>query len=246
LKAFILRIAAAGALAAATTLAHYTWVSPVDLPLEIGKTSSLRINHGHKFPQSEEAIDPRRVEFFVLAPSGERVKLDPAVSGTAVTASYSAKEKGLHRIVLIQDRGIVSRTPKGVQPGGRDKHPDAIQAYRTLRSAIAYARTAKAPVVGAQPAGLEFELAGRYANGAWQLQLMKQGKPVADAPIEVFLAGATQAASAGRTASNGSLTYRLPADSKGPAIFSAEIKQPPPAGAQYDTVNYSTSLYVSW
>jgi hypothetical protein len=206
----------------------------------------VRISHGHKFPQSEEAINVREVEFFVLAPSGERVRLEPAVSKTAIAASYSVKEEGLHRIVLLQDRGVISRTPKGVQAGGRDKHPDATQAYRTLRSAVAYAATSKASSLSGKPAGLEFELAGEYSNGAWQLVLMNHGKPVPEAPIEVFLTGATQAASAGRTDPNGRLTYRLPAGAKAPAMFSVEMKGKPPSGARYDSVNYATSLYVSW
>jgi hypothetical protein len=60
------------------------------------------------------------------------------------------------------------------------------------------------------------------------------------------MAGAAEASAAGRTGPNGSLTYRPPAGAKGPAMFSAEVKQAPPAGAKYDAVNYSTSLYVSW
>jgi uncharacterized GH25 family protein len=245
-KTFPFGIAVIGMLAAGTILAHYTWVAPVEAPMEIGKTSTVRISHGHKFPNSEEPINAGQVELFVLSPSGARVKLDPAALATVVTAKYAAKEAGLHRIVMLQDRGVASRTPKGVQQGGRDKHPDAIQAYRTFRSAVAYATTAKSAVAGAQPAGLEFELAGQYSNGAWQLQLMKQGKPVPDVPIEVFMAGAAEASAAGRTGPNGSLTYRPPAGAKGPAMFSAEVKQAPPAGAKYDAVNYSTSLYVSW
>jgi hypothetical protein len=94
--------------------------------------------------------------------------------------------------------------------------------------------------------GLEFELTGDYADGAWQLHLMKQGKPVPEAAIEVFLVGAPQAAAAGKTGPDGRLTYRPPAGAKGPAMFSAQVKEPPPAGAKYDSVNYATSLYVSW
>src|SRR5262245_10234480 len=90
------RIVSTGVLAAATVVAHYTWISPVEVPLEVGKTATIRISHGHKFPQSEEAIDPSQVEAFVLAPSGARVKLQPAVSAAAVTASYAVKEAGLH------------------------------------------------------------------------------------------------------------------------------------------------------
>jgi hypothetical protein len=226
-------------------LAHYTWVAPGELPLEVGKTSVVRISHGHKFPRSEEAIDPSRVDLFVLAPSGARVKLEPAVSGTAVTASYAVKEAGLHRMVLIQDRGVMSRTPKGLQPGGRDKHPDASQAYRTVRSAVSYARTSAAPTTSAAPAGLEFELVGEYSKGTWRLQLLKDGKAVPNIPVEVFVHD-TEPVSAGKTGPDGRVSYKPAPGTTGPAMFAAELKDRAPAGAQYDSVNYSTALFVTW
>lgn len=246
MKTFAARIVLAGSLAAFTALGHYTWVSPVQLPLEVGKTSAIRISHGHKFPQSEEAINANQVDLFVLLPSGARVKLEPAVSGTAVVANYAVKETGLHRIVLVQDRGVTSRTPKGLQLGGRDKHPDAIQASRMVRSAVAYAQTSKATSVQGKPANLPFELVGDYSDGTWKLQLLKEGKHLPATDIEVFLGGSVQAVSAGRTGSDGRLTYKRPQGAKGPAMFVAEIKDQPPAGAKYDFVNYSTSLYVNW
>jgi hypothetical protein len=238
------RTVSTGVLAAATALAHYTWVAPVDFPLQVGKTSVVRINHGHKFPHSEEAIGARQVEFFVLAPSGARVKLEPVVSRAAMTANYAVKEGGLHRIVMIQDRGVMSRTPKGLQPGGRDKHPDAAQAYRMLRSAVSYANTSKPATVSGKAVGLAFELVGAYSNGTWQLQLVKDGRAVPEVAVEAFLG--PHPVSLGKTGPDGRLAYKVPDGAKGPAMFTAELREPSPAGATYDAVNYSTSLYVSW
>lgn len=246
MKTSAARIVLTGSLAAITALGHYTWVSPVQLPLEVGKTSAIRISHGHKFPQSEEAINASQVDLFVLAPSGARMKLETAVSGTAVAANYAVKETGLHRIVLVQDRGITSRTPKGLQSGGRDKHSDAIEASRMVRSAVAYAPTSKVTAVHGKPAGLAFELVGDYSDGAWQLQLLKEGKGLPMADIEVFMGGSLHAVSAGKTGSDGRLTYKPPAGTKGPTMFISEMKDQARAGAKYDFVNYSTSLYVSW
>jgi len=227
-------------------LAHYTWVAPVAVPLEVGKTSTIRINHGHKFPRSEEAINATQVDLFVIEPSGARVKLKPVSSGTAVTAPYVPKAAGLHRIAFVQDRGVASRTPKGVKPGGRDINPDAIQAYRTVRTAVAYAGTSNSPAAGNKPIGLEFELTGEYSRGIWELRLTKQGKPAPGIPVEVFFAGQSKASEAGKTGSNGAITYRLPPGSKGPAMFSATVRDSATAGAKYDSINYETSLHVTW
>ncbi len=238
-------LGAAGALAA---LAHYTWIAPITLPLEVGKTTTVRIGHGHKFPQSEEAINWRQLELFVLTPSGARVKLEPAATASTVTASFTVKDAGPHRIAFVQDRGVSSRTPRGVKPGGRDKNPDATQSTRTFRTAVAYAGTDNnaAEMASAKPIGLEFELTGEWSGGAWQVRLLKQGKAVDGASVEVFLAGSGQAVEAGKTGSGGRLTYRPATGTQGAAMFSVMLKDAAPAGAMYDAVNYETSLYVSW
>ena len=242
----ILRISTVGAWAAITALAHYTWLAPVAAPLEVGKTATVRIGHGHKFPQSEEAINASQIDLFAIAPSGAKVKLEAAVDGNAVTAPYAVKEAGLHRIAFVQDRGVTSRTPRGVKAGGRDKNPDATQAYRTLRTAVAYCGASGIAATGGKPLGLEIELTGEMSGGAWKLRLMKQGQPAADAPIEVFLAGATRAVAAGKTGPDGRLGYQAPAGAKGPALFFVSLKDPAPAGAKYDSAQYETSLYVTW
>ncbi len=240
-----LRTAAAAPVLAAAALAHYTWVAPVTEPLAPGKTVTVRIGHGHKFPESEEAINARQVDLFVLAPSGARVKLAPAAAGPAVAAPFQVKEAGLHRIAFVQDRGVTSRTPGGVKPGGRDRNPSATQASRTLRTAVAYAGAPRGAPLDGQPVGLEFELTGTLANGAWTLRLLKQGRPAAGATVEVFPAGAAKAAEAGKTGAGGRLVYR-PAAGGGAALFSVALRDPAPKGAAYDFVNYETSLAVSW
>jgi uncharacterized GH25 family protein len=232
---------------AALAFAHYTWIAPATA-LEPGQTATVRIAHGHKFPASEEAVNAAQLDVFAVAPSGAKVKLQAAKAGTAVTASYAVKEAGLHRIAFVQDRGVNSRTPKGMRPGGRDRNPDATAAYRSLRTAVSYAMAGKGPGQGAQakPVGMEIELVGAYANGAWNLQLLKGGKPAAGVAVEVFLAGADKTAPAGTTDAAGKVSWRVPDGAAGPAMFAAEVRDAPPAGAKYDYVSYSTSLYVSW
>lgn len=230
-------------LAAACTLtlfAHYTWLAPADPAWQPGKTVTLRIGHGHKFPASEEAISVRNLELFVVAPSGARTPIPPKAQSGAVEGAFTVKEPGPHRAAFINDRGIVSRTPNGVRPGGRDKNPNAAQAYRTLRTGVAYL----GPAAPAKPLGLEIELTAAFANGVWEVTLLRQGKPVAGTEVEVFLAGAAKAVSAGKTGPDGKVAYK-PAG-KGAAMFFTEGKDPAPAGSHHDFMNYSTALYVSW
>ena len=92
-----------------------------------------------------------------------------------------------------------------------------------------------------KPAGLEFELVGEQVKGSWQVRLLRRGKPVADAPIAVLLAGAAETTPAGRTNAEGRISYK---PAKSPVLFTAEVKDPPPSGAKYDSINYTTSLYV--
>ncbi|MBL8221237.1 MAG: DUF4198 domain-containing protein [Bryobacterales bacterium] len=229
------------AFASAVALCHYTWVAPT-AALEVGTPSIIQISHGHKFPVSEEAINAAQVDVYVLAPSGAKTKLVATKAAGSVTAPFQAKEAGLHRIVMVQDRGITSRTPQGVKQGGRDRNPSATQASRTFRTAVSYAGAGKA----AKPVGVELELVGERTATGWQVQLLKNGKPAGGVAIEVFLPGAAKTAEAGRTGADGKLNWQTPAGSKGPALFSAMFKDPAPAGASYDAVNYETSLYVNW
>jgi hypothetical protein len=241
------RLLLTGAACGIAAWAHYTWIlTPDAAPLAVGQAATLQIGHGHHFPASEEAIHAGQLDLFVLTPSAARVKLAPAVSKSAVTASYTPREPGVYRIAMVQDRGIRSRTPQGVKPGGRDRNPNATQASRTLRTAVAYVSAGRGAVAAPPRVGLEAELTGELAQGVWRLRLWQLGKPRAGVSVEVFLAGTGKAADAGQTGPDGGLTYRLPAAAKGPALFSATWREPAPPGAPFDFVNYETSLTASW
>jgi uncharacterized GH25 family protein len=240
------RLLAPGLVCALTALAHYTWITPAGAGFEPGRTVTVSIGHGHAFPRSEEAVDAGQLEAFVLTPSGARVKLAPAVAGSAVSAVFEVKETGLHRIAFTQDRGVTSRTPGGVRPGGRERNPDAVQASRTLRTAVAYAVAGKGSRGDGKPVGLEFELAGEWLDGAWSLRLLSEGNPVAGAAVEAFHAGSAKPMEIGRTGSDGRLSFRPAAGSSGPALFAASLRARAPAGADYDFLNRETSLTVSW
>jgi uncharacterized GH25 family protein len=246
LEARPLRVLFLGTTCAIAALGHYTWISASPDLFEAGKKVAVQIAHGHLFPESEGAINASQVRVFVVAPSGAKTELKAVAAEKMVTAEFSVKESGFHRVVMVQDRGVNSRTPDGVKPGGRDQNPNATQAFRTFRTAVAYTRGAKPAAIAGKPLGLEFELTASLANGVWTVQVLKQGKPVADSAIELLLAGAEKPAELGKTGAGGKVTYRVPAGAKGAGLFLARLREPAPSGAAYDTVNYETSLHVTW
>lgn len=233
-----------GSLALSMAFAHHTWIAPAMGVLEVGKAAVIRICHGHEFPAGEEKISIANGEAYVLTPSGKRVKLEPVVNKGEVTAALTPGEAGFHRLVFSQDRGVSSRTPAGVKPGGRDKNPTATQASRTYRSAVAYlvaGKGAEAPT----PVGVEVELTGKPGQGSWELQLRRGGKPEPNVQVQAFLAGAQDATAIGNTDAAGKIRYRVPNGNAKPILFTAEWKANSAPGAAYDSTNYYTSLYVA-
>jgi uncharacterized GH25 family protein len=236
-----LRLTAAAAIVSSAVWAHYTWVMPAATVFEAGKPNKITVAHGHRFPQSEEAITASQVKLYVLAPSGAKTDLKAASAGTSVTADFTPKESGPHRIIFTQDRGAMSRTPKGVKPGGRDKNPDATEAFSLLRTGVVYSGK------GHKPAGLDAELSAEpAANGSWQVQLLRTGKPVAGQTIQVVLNGQKDATDVGKTGADGKVTFKPAAASKAPVMFLAEFAEKAGAGSSIDERRFSVTLYVNW
>lgn len=224
--------------------AHYTWIAP-PAQLAQGKECKILIGHGHQFPVSEEAIAAAQVKAFAVAPSGRRTELKATKAGKAVEVTYTPQEPGTHVLGFVQDRGVTSRTPAGVKPGGRDVNPDARQALRTVRTATAYASTSKAAVAG-KPLQLELEIVPEVTSASIVFQVLRKGQPLAGVPIQMLAGGQGQPRELGRTGAQGKLTFVIAAGSRPPALFLASLTEPAPKGASYDTTDLSTSLLLSW
>jgi uncharacterized GH25 family protein len=239
------RVLAGGLILAGVVAAHYTWIAPAPAPLVQGKVNKLLIAHGHHFPVSEEAIAVAQVKAFAIAPSGKRTELKAATVGKVVEVEYTPAEAGTHAIGFVQDRGVMSRTPGGVKPGGRDVNKDATQALRVVRTAVAFASTAKVALPG-KPLGLDLEIVPRMSASSVTLQLLRSGKPLAETAIQVLTNGSEEPKELGKTSAQGTLVYAIGAGTKPPVLFIAALAEPAAKGASYDTTNLSTSLYLSW
>lgn len=231
--------------AATIAFAHFVWIGPVSPVLEKGKTARVQIGNGHEFPKSEAALSLENLKIFVEMPSGKRMDLQAAKEGTFLTAGFPVDETGTYRIAFIQDRGILSRTPAGMKPGGRDRNPTATQTMKLYRSAVAYAAAGGAVKPPAKPLGLTFEMTGQRSGNQMMLTVLQEGRPVANADIKVVWMGEHEKP-AGKTGADGKFTYNAPAGAKGPMLLLASLQRKAGESLGYDTETFSTALHVSW
>jgi uncharacterized GH25 family protein len=233
------KIPVAWAALAATAFGHFTWVAPSG-ELAAGKPIKIMVAHGDRFPHGDEAINAAQVKLWMLSSSGVKTDLKPVATKTAVLADFTPTQTGPHRIVFTQDRGVMSRTPKGVKPGGRDQNPGATESFALLRSGLHYlgSNTAALPALG-----LDLELTAHADKGNWNLQLLRGGKPVAGETVKVLLNNQEEGAAVGKTDANGKLVFKPAAGYKGPVLFLAEVKEKLTGAIDYRTI--STSTFVT-
>lgn len=233
------RTLAALAVTAITAYGHYTWVAPSE-PLAPGKTIKIMVAHGDRFPHGDEAVNAAQVKLWMLAATGAKSDLKPVATKSTVLADFTPATAEPHRIVFTQDRGVMSRTPKGVKPGARDKNPTATEVFSMMRTGVHY--------IGSQPKaapiGLELELTARFENGVWNLQLFRSGKPLAGETIKIVLNEQENETAIGKSDANGKLTFKPAAGYKGPLLFLVDFKEKLTGGA-VDSRTISTSTFVT-
>ena len=239
MKAFWISLALAGAAAA-----HFAWIAPVTPVLTVGTASRVQLGIGHELGVSESTPLLPGLQAYALAPSGARTELKPAKSGLWLNAEYTPKEAGQHRLVFVHDRGIRSRTPKGLLDGGRDRNPSATQAFRGVRTAVAYALTADAKLEP-KAVGLPYELVPQRTEKGVTVTLLYQGRPYAGGDVAVSWAGKKEVV-LGKTGADGKMSYVAPAGAKGPFVILCEQPIAAAKGLPYDTDNYETALYLNW
>jgi len=231
-------------LVAGMAAAHFGWIAPVNPVLQIGVATPVKLGVGHELGISESAPPMAGLESYALAPSGARTPLRLATKGPWVVTEYTPKEAGQHRLVLTHDRGIRSRTPKGIVEGGRDKNPTATEAFRSVRTGVAYAATAGAKFAP-KAAGLVYELIPERTEKGLTVTLLLRGKPCAGGNVTVSWEGKKEV-TVGTTGADGKTSYVAPAGAKGPVVVLAGQAMAAAKGAGYDKDNYQTALYLNW
>ena len=237
------RFTVCAAAGASLLLAHFSWINPLSSPLTAGAEVQVQIAHGHAFPESEEMFRPQGIRSYVLASGGERTELKPLLGRKKLLANFKVPREGHYRFVFIQDRGVLSRTPKGLLPGGRDAHPDAHASARHYRSGVAWAATANAAKSPRAAAGLEFEMVAEASGDRLQVTVLHNGKPCADAEVISKRPGRAEE-KLGLTGAGGRIAMPIADGLRAPLLLEASKTAAAPAGASYDKVNLSTSLYL--
>jgi uncharacterized GH25 family protein len=239
MKSLAMTVIVAGAAAA-----HFAWIAPAMPVLTVGAAVQVQLGIGHELGISESAPLVAGLEAYALAPSGARAELRPVKNGLWLNAEYTPKEAGQHRLVFTHDRGIRSRTPKGLVDGGRDKNPTATQAFRSVRTAVAYALTANAKFEP-KAVGLVYELVPQRTEKGLTVTLLRNGKPCAGGAVAVSWAGKKEVV-VGKTGADGKISYAVSAGAKGPLVLLAEQPVATAKGSNYDTDNYETAVYLNW
>jgi hypothetical protein len=147
---------------------------------------------------------------------------------------------------MIQDRGVMSQTATGFQPGGRDKHPDAKRSMKIWRSAVAYARTSGVPVSRAKSLGLPIELVCEMKPGELELTALRNGKPAPGVEVTLAVAGKTEPDKVGKTDAAGKVTYKANPTANKALLFIAAVEEAMPKGSNYESNNLTAVLHLNW
>lgn len=231
-------------LCASSVFAHFTWIHPLLKSVQIGETVSVRISTGHAFPESEQAPSMEHLTSFAVSPSGEKISLQFNSEDNFLHSSYTAGDEGLHTLYFESDRGIISRTTRGWQPGGKDQHPQATSSMNFYTSALAHIYAGDNTPNGSGPIDLKFELTFKIENNQLVLIAYRDSRPLEGAEISVVKTGSRNAEPIGITNASGQLLYSLdePSDE---ALFVALYSRDAPDGSNYDTDYLRSTLYLN-
>lgn len=225
--------------------AHFVWISPVSSKIMAGKPVQIQVGNGHEFPTSESPLTQDNLKVFAVSPSGVRTDIATAALGNFVTGKYAPKEPGMYRFAFVQDRGVLSQTPKGYLPGGKDKYPDAKRSFKSFRSAVAYAWTSEPNWMSeSKSLGIPYEMTAAKSGDTIVLTVLKDGKPAPVSEISAVWPGQKEE-KVGKTGAGGKFSYSIPAGRKGPMLLLANLVAPV-TSSNYETDNYATALHLSW
>lgn len=189
--------------------AHFNWIAPMKHKVKVGETAFFSLNHGHEFPVGEETPNTDYIKAFVVAASGEKLELSPKMQEESLIVSFPVKETGRHIVYFEDDRGIRSRTPRGWQPGGKDKYPEASLSMKYYSSSLVYLQVGEDKnEEGILPLGLPFELTGSIQNNTLNAAVYKNKEPMEG--IEVSLVSENAEPKViGKTDKSGKINYDL-------------------------------------
>jgi hypothetical protein len=203
--------------------AHDLYLMPQNFRPAPGATLLLSAHTGDSFPGSEQGVDPKRLTSIPAIDVSQWRILGMATHTTATVApgsQYFAISTQPRHIEMEPVKFLAYLKAEGLN------QPLAKSSSGTTKSRESYSKYAKAYVVAGQPTGnfakplgLKIEIvpltepAQLKAGDSLPIQLLFDGKPLADTQVEMALSAnpksKTNLAIAGRTDASGKLEIRI-------------------------------------
>jgi uncharacterized GH25 family protein len=212
---------------------------------KIGEVVEIKISSGHKFPEGEHAPKSERIKAYVQDASGNKTSLSFVTAHKSLQAPYKVTVDGLHVIYFEVDRGVISRTPKGWQQGGKKQHPKAIQSMNFYTSAFAYMQTTPDAIKETQPIGLKLELTFKMEKEQVIFSSYHNLAPIANVKIFMLRSGEKKSKEIGTTDAKGKFTYSRKDLATGSVMFIAQYRNKAAKDADYNLDLFRSILFLN-
>lgn len=190
----LLALLAAALLAACpAALAHDMWLT-VDKP-EVNKPLHVLAGYGHAFPQSEGTEKERLTPVTVVGPQG---KLETKAGDKLDFLTTSPLGKGSYLVAGGRAPQWYTKTPEGAKDAPKNQVPGALGCLRSAKYAKAVVNLGGAADDLGKPLGQVLEIvplanpATIKAGGELPVQVLFEGKPLANAEVKATFAGFTK------------------------------------------------------
>jgi uncharacterized GH25 family protein len=180
-------------LTASAALAHDMWIT-VDQAMP-GKPLHIQVGYGHAFPQGGDTEKERLSATYVMGAQG---KLETKPGQALDFLSTAPLAKGSYVAVSGRTPQWYTKTPEGPKDAPKNQVPGALSCLRSAKYAKAVVNLGGAADDVSKPVGQTLEIvplanpAAIKAGGELPVQVLFEGKPLANADVKATFAGFTK------------------------------------------------------
>lgn len=231
--------------------AHMLWLNAGKEAVKSGKSITVEIGFGHKYPATEGVKEGNIEKVFALDPKGRELPLQRVDSGKYM---FVPKSAGEYQVIVKMKKGFLSITPEGRKMASKKEIKDAVSCIQFSMSAITVIRSGSKGRHNTRPADLQLdiipleELGELKAGKELPVKLLFNGKPVKGAKLKAADAeSSTQKEDAWtqETVTDENGIARIKLASGGQWLISANYETPYPDPNECDKCSYRTSLTFS-
>lgn len=212
---------------------HFTWVDILE-----GKEPALVLGHGHRFPQSEQALIPQDINLEIVFVDGGKQKAPLQKEGPCLVSLLAGIKKKIDHAVYEAKPVIFTKTTTGWKKGPKKAFNNAVSSLKILR----FGRLQEDFNGSMVSSASRVELLLKRENDAYRLVFHQGGKPVPAVDITYWLAGEKEERQVGKTDTSGSV--RLGNLKPGKYLFSGEYSSAVKCDS-YDVEQVSVSLTLT-